>query len=154
MTDKKSRVQLASLVILRMSVGWYILYQGLIKYYTPSWSAKGYLAGSEGIFSGIFKALADSSVLGFIDFLNIYGQLAIGAGLILGLFSRVAGFAAILMLSLYYLAHPPFPGLGYSGNYVIINELFIMIVALLVLIVFPTSRQIGLDRFIFDKRKN
>jgi hypothetical protein len=39
--------QVFFLVVLRMAIGWFILYQGLVKYFDPSWSAAGYLLSSK-----------------------------------------------------------------------------------------------------------
>jgi len=92
-----------------------------------------------------------------IDFLNIYGLIAIGLGLMLGLFSHAALWSGILLLALYYLSHPPCFWLKYSmpaeGSYLFVNKILIEMVAMIVLLVFPTSRIIGIDRLIFGKRK-
>lgn len=150
-----SNSQVTFLVLLRMAIGWYILYQGLVKYFDPSWTAAGYLMSSEWIFSGMFQSMAESTViLAIVDFLNIYGQLAIGLGLILGLFSKVAKIAAIIMISMFYLAHPPLAQYQTTGVELIVNPLLIIVLALLVLLVFPTSKIIGIDRLIFKKKEN
>ncbi|MDR1089456.1 MAG: DoxX subfamily, partial [Prevotella sp.] len=58
----------------------------------------------------------------------------------------------IVFLALYYLSHPPFIGADYmmptEGSYLWIDKNIIEIVALMVLIYFPTSRVIGIDRYI------
>jgi thiosulfate dehydrogenase [quinone] large subunit len=81
--------------------------------------------------------------------------ILIGLGLILGFLARPACIFGILLLSLYYLSHPPFPGLRYAvpneGSYLIINKTLIELLALVVLYVFPNSKIIGIDRFIFNK---
>ena len=64
--------------------------------------------------------------------------------------------AAAVLLFLYYIATPPFVGLVYSvpmeGSYLIVNKVLIELVAVLVLIAFPTSMSFGLDRLIFWKK--
>lgn len=45
-----SNIQLTFLVILRVLIGWYFLYEGLAKVFTPNWTAFGYLIDSKGIF--------------------------------------------------------------------------------------------------------
>ena len=149
--------QLVWLVALRVLIGWHFLYEGLVKLVNPNWSSVGFLLDSEGIFKGIFTSLANNpDVLQVVDLLNIWGLLAIGLGLVLGLFSRYACSAGIILLSFYYLSHPPFIGLVYGmpmeGSYLIVNKTLIELVALVVLLLFPTSRQIGLDRFIFGSK--
>jgi thiosulfate dehydrogenase (quinone) large subunit len=147
-----SNGQILFLVALRMAIGWYILYQGMVKYFDPGWSAEGYLLSSQWIFSGIFTAMAESAFwLGIVNFLNIYGQIAIGLGLILGLFTRVATISAIIMISLFYIAHPPLARFDTPGVEVVVNHLFIIVMALCVLLVFPTSKIVGLDRLVLNR---
>ena len=92
------------------------------------------------------------TLLNTIDFLNIWGLIAIGLGLILGLFTPVAISGGVILLGMYYLSHPPFIGLRYAlpveGSYLLVNKTLIEMVALVVLLVFPTGKYIGLDRFL------
>ena len=80
-----SRAQLNLLVILRMVIGWHILYEGVVKLWNPNWSAAGYLMDSKGIFAGLFHALAaNATVLQIVDFINVWGLILVGLGLMLG----------------------------------------------------------------------
>ena len=114
---------------------------------------------SKWIFSGLFIWMTqNSSVLAFVDFSNKWGLVAIGLGLMTGTLTRIASASGILLLMLYYFATPPFIGYEYSvpseGSYLIVNKNMIEAWALLVLIIFPTGRIIGLDRLLFPyKRK-
>jgi thiosulfate dehydrogenase [quinone] large subunit len=149
--------QLTALVALRMLVGWHFLYEGIAKLTNPYWTSAGYLQESQGWFSGLFQGLsADPGVLTLVDHLNQWGLLLIGLALLLGSFVRVAAVAGVILLFLYYLAAPPFPGLEYGipaeGAYLIVNKVLIEIGALLVILGFPTSRQVGLDRLLARKR--
>lgn len=148
--------QTALLVILRVAIGWHFLYEGLVKVFNPSWSPQGYLMDSKGIFAPLFYSMATNpSVLAAIDFLNEWGLVLIGLGLILGIFTRLSLVAGMVLLLFYYLSHPPFIGLSYAlpgeGSYFIIDKVIIELLAMGVLLVFPTGRLIGLDRFIFRK---
>ena len=145
------------LVVLRVSIGWHFLYEGLAKLGNPNWSSLSYLLDSQGLFRGLFVSMAsDPAVLQVVDFLNVWGLVAIGLGLILGLFTRVALFSGILLLAFYYLSHPPFVGLKYAmpaeGSYLVVNKVLIEGVALVVLLFFDTGRAIGIDRFICRKK--
>ena len=152
--------QTTFLVTLRTLVGWHFLYEGLVKVTNPDWSSAGYLLDSQGFLSGFFHSLTyKPSVLHTVDFLNEWGLILIGLGLILGLFTRFSLFAGILLLVMYYLSHPPFPGLHFSvpseGSYLIVNKTLIELGTLLVLYVFPT--RIGLDaiiRVLWKSRKH
>lgn len=140
--------QTTFLVTLRTLIGWHFLYEGLAKLSNPDWSSVSYLLDSKGFMSGFFHWLTYDPVrLKAVDFLNEWGLVLIGVGLILGLFTRISLFAGIVMLTLYYLSHPPFPGIEFAvpaeGSYLIVNKVLIELAALLVLYVFPTN--IGLD---------
>lgn len=154
-----SNPQLTWLVVLRVAIGWHFLYEGLVKFSNPNWTSFGYLMDSKGFFEGLFQSLADTpEILNVVDFMNIWGLIAIGLSLILGLFSRPAIMAGIVLLAFYYLSHPPFIGLEYAlpteGSYFIINKTLIELFALTVLFTFPTSKEVGIDKFIFKKNKN
>jgi thiosulfate dehydrogenase (quinone) large subunit len=154
MKIKYSNSQLWMLVILRIAIGWHLLYEGIIKLLNPNWSSVGYLMDSKGWFSGIFHSIAGNpDVLQVADFLNVWGLILIGLGLILGLFTRLSCYAGIALLALYYLSHPPLLNAVYAipseGNYMLVNKNLIELITLGVLLLFPTSRIIGLDRFVF-----
>ncbi len=156
--NKYTSTQLNLLVIVRVMIGWHFLYEGIVKYYNPNWTAAGFLTNSEGIFAPIFKNLGqNASMIGTIDNLNIMLQIVIGLCLILGLFTRVSAWLGILLLSMYYLALPPFPTLSTPsgiGSYLIVDRNLIEIFTLAIIIVFPTSHIIGLERFFKLARMN
>jgi thiosulfate dehydrogenase (quinone) large subunit len=155
---KYSNWQLFSLTFLRVLIGWHFLFEGLMKLFTPGWTAKSYLEGSVGPFSSIFKALASNqTILSVVDNLNEWGLVIIGLGLFIGLFEKPLKLAGILLLLLYYLAYPPFPGLTISapveGSYWIVNKNLIEMAALLVLYFFPSGQITGIDSFIFKRKQ-
>jgi thiosulfate dehydrogenase [quinone] large subunit len=153
-----SNVQLFWLVSLRVLIGWHFLYEGLAKLMNPNWSSVGYLLDSEGFFKEFYISLASNpTTLGVVDFLNVWGLILIGLGLILGLFTRISTFAGVLLLALYYFSHPPCVGFKYAlpmeGSYLIVNKILIEMIALVVLFVFPTGKRIGIDRLICRKNR-
>ncbi|MCK5456375.1 MAG: DoxX family membrane protein, partial [Melioribacteraceae bacterium] len=96
-----TKPQLYLLVALRVIIGYHFLYEGFNKLFAASWSSGGFLIQSNWIFSDMFIALANSPTLIVIsDFLNIWGLIFIGLGLMLGLFSRYAAFAGAALLLL------------------------------------------------------
>jgi thiosulfate dehydrogenase (quinone) large subunit len=149
--------QKLTLVALRLAIGWHFLYEGLAKLANPNWTSAGYLLDSAGFMKNIFFNLAaNPDVLKVVDFLNIWGLILIGLGLILGVFTRISIISGIVLMIFYYLSHPPFVGLKYAlpsdGSYLVINKLVIEILALGVLLMFPTWKEWGLDRWIFGGR--
>jgi uncharacterized membrane protein YphA (DoxX/SURF4 family) len=87
-----------------------------------------------------------------LDWQTRWGITAIGIMLLAGLFTRVACLAGVAFLVMTYLTHPPFPWLalppGTEGNPVFVNKNVIEALALLVIMVHPTGRWLGLDAVI------
>jgi thiosulfate dehydrogenase [quinone] large subunit len=151
-----TKAQISWLVVLRVAIGWHFLYEGLVKLMNPNWSSVGYLLDSGGVFGSFFHGLAaNPQTVMIMDQLNIWGLILVGLSLILGLLSRPAIIGGIILLSLYYLSHPPFAGIRYAapteGSYLIVNKNLVELFALAVLYVFPSSKHIGIDRLIFRR---
>ncbi len=152
-------IQFTTLVILRLFIGWHILYEGLTKLMNPDWSSAGFLRESKWILSGFSEwIISHSSVLNVVEFLNTWGLIAIGTGLIIGLFAHTTAICGSLLLLVYYLNNPPLIGMEYSlpseGNYLIISKTLIEAVALFALALFPTSSFIGLDIYVKKLRNS
>jgi thiosulfate dehydrogenase [quinone] large subunit len=148
-----SAFQLTGIVILRLVIGWHFLYEGVIKIFNPNWSAAGFLNDSQGPFSGLFYWMAnDQMILNFLNVINMWMLTLIGLCLIIGIFERYAYYGGFLLLLMYYLAAPPWPGLTYNlpklDNHLIIDRNLIEMAAILVLIAFPSCQIIGLDRLL------
>jgi uncharacterized membrane protein YphA (DoxX/SURF4 family) len=131
------------MLLLRVVIGWHLLYEGLSKLLTPGWTAQGYLEGSYGFMSGFFHSLAaNSSLMPVVDFLNIWGLILIGTGLFIGVLLRFSAVAGMLLLMLYYFAYPPFGTSlypNYEGHYWIINRNLIETIALLTIFFVPAQ---------------
>jgi len=153
--DAYSGSQLIGLVILRILIGWHFLYEGISKLVNPYWSSAAYLLDSKWIFSSLAERIvANPTLLGFTDSVNMWGLTIIGLSLILGFMSRYGAIAGLVFVLLYYVFAPPFIGLEYSkpgeGSYIIVNKNLIEACALYVLYLFPTSQLIGFDRLILS----
>ena len=144
---------MASIVLLRVLIGWHFLYEGVAKLSKPAWSAAGYLLQSKGALAGVFKWMAGNpNVLEWVNPLNMWGLTLIGLGLILGCFTRLSAAAGLLIVLLFYLANPPWVGYFYSipmeGSYLIVNKNLVEIAALAVIFFTGSGRVAGLDRII------
>ncbi len=144
------------LVLLRTFIGWHLLYEGLVKLMEPTWTSATFLQGAKGFLSGFYHWLGSEQIVGIIDFINIWGLILIGSGLVLGLFTRISAIAGAALLLLYYFAYPPYGILGYGipaeGNYLIINKNLIEFIALTVIAVMPMGTYFGIDALIFRKK--
>jgi len=150
-------VRMTALVVLRMMVGWHFLYEGVSKLYTPGWSAEGYLMVSKWVFAPVFQWMASTpAVLATVNFLNVWGLVLIGLGLMFGALTRIAGVAGIVLLGLYYFANPPFIGMDFGvvteGNYLFVDKNLVELIALAVIVLFPTGRYLGIDRLVTSFR--
>lgn len=153
-----SATQLTALVILRVAIGWHFLYEGIVKVINPYWSSAGFLLEVKGIFKGLATSIvANPGALGFVDFVNKWGLILIGLGLIAGCLTRIASISGMVLLFLYYIFHPPFIGYTYTtpveGSYLLVTKNLIELFALFVCTMFPTGQIIGLDRLIFIRKK-
>jgi len=145
-TNLHSRIS-GSVVFLRVLVGWHFLYEGVVKWYNPDWSAFGYLQSAQGPLSGLFQALATDPILEPVNTANKIVLTCVGISLILGVWERIGAVLGMGILLLYYFAHPPFPGLeqiSVEGNYWLVNKNLIEFAVILLLYRLPTGDRFGL----------
>lgn len=152
-------LQFYSLLVLRILVGWYFLYEGIVKLLDQNWSAYAYLKNAHGLLSDYWSSLADNQLLlNIINQFNTFGLIAIGLGLILGLFCRIASVSGGLLVLLYYLSYPPIiaaQSVQLTGDHVLwVDKNLIFMAVFVVLYAFPTSQIIGVDRLIFKKKNS
>ncbi len=80
---------------------------------------------------------------------TMWGLTILGVLLLAGLGTRYAAFGGAVMLTMFYLAMPPWPGVpeapGPEHSF-IVNKNFIEIMALLAIAALPTGQWFGLDR--------
>ena len=155
-SPKLTNVQGYALVLLRILIGWHFLYEGVIKAYNPSWTSRGYLL-SASIFKPFFAWLAGDSLISTIDTLNIVGLIAVGISLLIGIKVKWGCIGGMLLLLLYYMAHPPFPNLPQGpseGSYWVVNKNLIEMAALFVIYQFPLTTVFGLENLFSKNRVN
>ncbi len=120
------------------------LYAGITKLIDPSWTAGGFLQGAK-TWSTLFHWFASPGVLPVTNFLNEWGLALIGIALILGVFVRLASYAGILLMILYYLPILQFP--HPTPQSYIVDQHIIFILALAVLASFRAGRYFGLEKW-------
>jgi thiosulfate dehydrogenase (quinone) large subunit len=148
-----SRGAAFAIVALRVVVGWHFLYEGLAKLQAPAWSAAGYLQQSRGPLASFFRSLAaDPNTLAWVNPVTMWGLVAVGLGLVLGCFTRLASLGGILLILMFYLCNPPFVGYFYAipteGSYLVVNKNLVELCALAVLFLTRSGHVAGLDRII------
>jgi uncharacterized membrane protein YphA (DoxX/SURF4 family) len=155
-SPQPSMLHVLPLALLRIVIGWHFAYEGVAKLLNPTWTAEGYLRAAEGPLAGVFHWMASNpGVLRWVDLLNAWGLLLIGAALMFGCLTRLAAVAGIVLLALYYIAYPPLfagqPGVA-EGSYLIVNKNLVELAALVVVALLPASR-LGLDGILFGRRR-
>ncbi|HPD29345.1 MAG TPA: DoxX family membrane protein [Phycisphaerae bacterium] len=147
-----SSLQMSMLILLRLAVGWHLLYEGAGKLMAPGWSAEGYLSHSNWILAPLFRWMAaDPGRLRVIDALNIWGLILIGLALLLGVMPRLASLGGAVLLLLYYAAISPLYGPGVFGaesDYFGVSKVLIEAIALLTLAAMPSGSMFRLDRLV------
>lgn len=148
-----TKTQTTWLVVLRVFIGWHFLYEGLVKIMNPNWTSVSYLLDSKGPAASFFVGLTENqATLDLVNLCNEWGLLLVGLGLLTGCLTKLSTIGGIAFLGIYYLSHPSFVGAGYimpfEGTYLWIDKNLVELAALIVLLVFPTSKIIGIDRFL------
>ncbi|MFN8208809.1 MAG: DoxX family protein [Bacteroidales bacterium] len=149
---------LYALTLLRIVIGWHFLFEGFSKLYTPGWTSADYLQLSSWIFSDFFHWMANTpSVLALADFLVTWGLIVIGISLFLGIFERLVTLGGMVLLAMFWFANPPLTGKDFGivteGNYLLIDKNVVEFFALLVLVIFPTGRSLGLAHLLKKYRQ-
>ena len=138
-----------TLTLARISLGWIFFYAGLTKFLADSWSASGYISSSTA-FPTFFAWLSAPENITWVNALNIWGAMAIGVSLILGLFTRIGAFFGAVMMILYWLPIFHFP---YAGEHsLIIDDHIIYAFILLFFAAYGAGKYYGIDAII-RKRK-
>ena len=158
--DGISRARDRGLVMLRMVLGFGFLYAGLEKVLelkgTGPFSAAGFLAhATAGTIPNMVghdpatmvhnpthqlwvDLAANTSVVGLVNFLVVFGEIAIGTALILGIATRLAGSLGALMMFLFWIA-------AWDFSNGIVNEQFVYGVLAAVGAYGSAGRVFGLD---------
>jgi uncharacterized membrane protein YphA (DoxX/SURF4 family) len=106
---------------------------------------------SKWLFSGLFHwIISTSTALDIVDFMNVWGLVVIGICLFLGIFTRAASIAGVVLLMLYYVANPPFmpSSIPSPSHFYIINYNLMEATALVIIAVFPAGHLWGVQRWI------
>jgi thiosulfate dehydrogenase [quinone] large subunit len=157
-TSARSRLEAVALVLLRTLIGWHFLYEGYYKLVSPGWtragtpipgwSASGYLKAATGPLAGLFHALGQSAMAGWVDHFVPIGLVLVGLSLMLGLLTQVGLWGALAFLTLFYVSAIPTEGVPRpwnEGTYLIVSKNLIEWAAVVVLIACRTGRIAGLD---------
>ncbi|MGH7853746.1 MAG: DoxX family protein [Candidatus Binatia bacterium] len=150
----KERTYLWYISVLRIYVGYYLLWQGFRKFQRDfpkgDWVGRqiGDVANLD-LFRWYKKFLLDYVVphQELFGYLVMIGELAVGACLLLGLFTRFSAIVGLVLLTNYYLG----PGMARGGATLAQQQTFI--VALTIFVLSNPGRTLGLDGLLFSGGK-
>ena len=150
---KKKNLLPYLLSTLRIMIGWHFLYEGISKLVLGGWSSAPYLDGSRWIFAPVFHWMTQNQgVIAIVDFMNLWGMILVGIGLMVGFLTRWASICGSVMLFLYFVAYPPIPGymtgVPVEGSYLWVNKTLIEFFVLTVLAIYPVCELFGIDRLV------
>jgi thiosulfate dehydrogenase [quinone] large subunit len=132
-----------SLLLLRVSLGWMMLYAGVIKILDPEWTSIGYLENAQ-TFTNFFQWFATPENIGWVNFVNEWGLALLGVSLILGIGVRLSSFLGVFLMLLYYFPVLNFPHAGLHGY--IVDDHLIYALILLYFGFAKVGRVYGLDK--------
>jgi len=138
-----TKFQKASLFLLRISLGWVVLYAGITKILDPNWSAAGYLNNAK-TFTELYQWFASPNLLPIVNFVNEWGLTLIGISLILGVFVRLSSIFGIAIMLLYYFPVLEFPYIP-GAHALIVDEHIIYALVFLVLASLRAGRVWGVE---------
>ena len=137
------------ITILRMAIGWHLLYEGISKLW-GHWTAASYLNNAQGFMASFYHWLAaDSLRLTCVDILNTWGLILVGLALTFGALITFASICGAVMLLLYYFAYPPFGASLLTGESSVyfVNQLLIEALALIFIACYK-EKGYGMNYFI------
>ena len=97
-----------SLFLLRVGMGWFMLYAGVTKITDPAWSAAGYLKEAK-TFPLFYQWLLQLGILPAVNLVNEWGLTLLGISLILGIGVRLSSLLGAALMLLYYFPVLQFP---------------------------------------------
>lgn len=138
-----TQAQKVTLTLLRLSLSAIFLYSSISKIMDGDWTSASLLNNATS-FPGLFSWFAHPANIGWVDALNMYGQLALGIAFFLGVFLPLAAIGAMLMMALYYLAQLHFPYAGRGTTSLLIDQHVIYSISFFLLWKFDAGSYYGL----------
>lgn len=119
------------------------------------WNAPGLITDQQKATFGAPKP--PLTQLEIVNLATKWGLTIVGACLLTGFLTPLAGLAGAALLLMFYLSQPPFPGLpeppNVEGHYLYVNKNLIELFACLFIAVSGCGRWIGLDALFFGPRR-
>jgi thiosulfate dehydrogenase [quinone] large subunit len=134
------------LVIMRVSVGWWMLHAGLDKFLAWPFDAGWFVGGAAaGTSVGPFVTLFSGGVaLSFVNVVIPLGQTLIGLGLVLGALTRLASFFGAVLMAFFYFINGETGGWSHG---VVTGELLGLLIFAMIATL-GAGRVLGVDAYL------
>ncbi|MBI4489571.1 MAG: DoxX family membrane protein [Deltaproteobacteria bacterium] len=147
------RTYLGYVVLLRLWIGGYLLYQGIRKY-LRDFPRDDWITRQIGDLSKVdlypwYQSFLTNVVVPnreLFGYLVMSGEILVGLCLVLGLLTRFSSSVGLFMLLNYYFG----PGMARGGA--VLGQQQTFIVALVVILLTNPGRALGVDGFLFKRR--
>lgn len=148
-----ARTYLWHIALLRLYVGYYLFSQGVQKY-QRGFASSDWIGRQIGDLAKVdllpwyrtFLAEYVAPNRELFGYLVTAGEIVVGAGLFLGLLTRLNAALAMFMLVNFYLG----PGMARGG--LILDQQHIFMVALLIIFLSNAGKSLGLDALLFRRK--
>lgn len=149
----KEKTYLGYIVLLRLYIGYYLLYQGIRKY-QRDFAHQDWIVRQIGDLATVdlyswYKTFLIQFVVPYRElfgYLVTWGEILLGICLLLGLFTRCSAVVGLFMLVNYVLG----PGMVRGGATLGQQQTFIVV--LVVILLSNPGRTLGLDGLLFKRR--
>jgi thiosulfate dehydrogenase [quinone] large subunit len=132
------------LILLRVAVGWFFLYQGITAILDPQWSVLPFISNAH-TFPDFYMSMSDSITASYISYLIKGLYVLIGACIVSGLFVRVGAFLGALIMLFFYFPLLQFPYVRYADvTYYIVDYHLMMAILLIYLFAARAGEVFGL----------
>jgi thiosulfate dehydrogenase [quinone] large subunit len=134
-------------VVLRLLLGWYMFCDAYNMFLGGGLQAQGFLLHAK-TFPAFYAWFGSSANSVWINPVNMYGILAIGVALLLGVYVRPAAWAAAFLMIMYYFPHYAFPYVDLNGHIIgyIVDEHIVFAAAFILIAFWPAVYSWGLSR--------
>lgn len=144
MTAVVNRPTKLFLILLRIAVGWFFLYQGITAILDPQWSILPFIANAQ-TFPDFYRAFADFMTASYMSYIVKGLYVIVGVLIISGLFVRIGAFLGALLMLFFYFPLLQFPYVRYANvTYYIVDYHIVMVILLLYLFAARAGEVFGL----------
>lgn len=121
-----SKSQKIFVILLRMAMGWFLLYQGISAILNSAWTIEPLITSAK-TFPEFYASVLDPGVLPYVTYMIKGLYILSGALLLLGIFVRIGALVGMMVMLFFYFPRLAFPYVG-EQFYIVDTHLLITVV--------------------------